>query len=113
MNGACAADEPDEEFPTGPLFGPCLPGIPRSCFRIELALAGVGELMNFDWCGAVGLNWPVPTFDSFPASLLPVAVAVLGAEAAALTDAAASAATSSVTSKAPAVANLRRFTDSS
>jgi hypothetical protein len=76
-------------------------------------------LMNGMACGADGVNWPVPTFLTawffrvFSSQPLPEALDALGAEVAAFTDAAASAATSSVTIKASAVANLRRFTDSS
>src|SRR5205823_7147085 len=104
----------------GALLPACLPGIPRSCWRIALALAGVGELMNFGWCGAVGLNWPVPTLvaglplcPAFSSQPLPEALVAFCDEVAALTDAAASAATSSVTIKAMTAAKLRRFTDSS
>src|SRR5438874_3802842 len=76
--------------------------------------------------GGVCLNCPVPIrwdctalpllslyWPGFADQPLPATVADFCDEVAALTDAAASAATSSAARKAAAVANLRRFTDSS
>ena len=110
------------------LFGPRLPGMPRSCVMIDAAFAGTLLLMNPGCFGAdrheparpdhlrrliAALMLFLPVW---PGLLEPgpfVALVDFCDEVAALTDAAASAATSSATAKAAAVANLRRFTDSS
>ena len=111
------------------LFGPRLPGMPRSCVRIDCRVRrrrivdepGLIRLASARTCPSRPSAACLAALDAVLASVATaflkpgpfVALVDFCDEVAALTDAAASAATSSAATKTAAVANLRRFTDSS